>query len=255
MLTSWQTETLLILSSVALAGLGPAIELEPGVIYSHDADKPSPAFRLVRWRSGPLVAATDMRVQPEIPRLPPVPSQVSDGAPDELSQAVVAFQGATPSFTGRRISMPAAALTEAVRIRLQTVPSTTPSRARVAVLFSGGLDSAVLAALIGSLIPPDEPVDLLNVAFYSPRVVAARTSNEDPYDVPDRLTARKTLEDLRIAQVLPLPGSLSCRNMTKEHSQRHAGDCVRSTCHSRPLKRLSPSSSTCSTLTRARWTS
>jgi asparagine synthetase B (glutamine-hydrolysing) len=36
---------------------------------------------------------------------------------------------------------------------------------RVGVLFSGGIDSSVIAYIIGQLLPPDEPVDLINVAF------------------------------------------------------------------------------------------
>ena len=37
--------------------------------------------------------------------------------------------------------------------------------ARVGVLFSGGLDSAVIAALAREALPPEEPLDLINVAF------------------------------------------------------------------------------------------
>lgn len=39
------------------------------------------------------------------------------------------------------------------------------SSARVAILFSGGIDSAVIAALADRVVPPDEPIDLINVAF------------------------------------------------------------------------------------------
>lgn len=46
------------------------------------------------------------------------------------------------------------------------------SGARVGVLFSGGLDSVVLAAMLayrgaeeGSVVPEGEPIDLINVCF------------------------------------------------------------------------------------------
>lgn len=40
---------------------------------------------------------------------------------------------------------------------------------KVAILFSGGLDSAVLAAMSNNFVPLSEPIDLLNVAFEKPR--------------------------------------------------------------------------------------
>jgi tRNA(Ile)-lysidine synthase TilS/MesJ len=36
---------------------------------------------------------------------------------------------------------------------------------KVAILFSGGLDSAVLAALVDQCLPQNESIDLLNIAF------------------------------------------------------------------------------------------
>ena len=53
---------------------------------------------------------------------------------------------------------------------------------RVGLLFSGGLDSAVLAALVDRVLPPEQSIDLVNVAFQT-------TSNGQFDDVPDRLTA------------------------------------------------------------------
>jgi len=77
-----------------------------------------------------------------------------------------------------------------------SVPETTP---RVAVLFSGGLDCSVLAFLIHNLLPPTEPIDLINVAFENPRTVAAQnTKLEDVYNVcPDRITGRAGWEELK----------------------------------------------------------
>ena len=39
--------------------------------------------------------------------------------------------------------------------------------AKLAILFSGGIDSAVLTVLADRILPINEPIDLLNVAFFS----------------------------------------------------------------------------------------
>lgn len=104
-------------------------------------------------------------------------------------------------------------LEESVRRRVQCTRVSslaTPGAARIAVLFSGGLDCTVLAALAAKHVPRDEPIDLINVAFENPRAIAAAwaaappgaTIDEDqfpadPYAVPDRMTAQKSLDDLQ----------------------------------------------------------
>ena len=60
------------------------------------------------------------------------------------------------------------------------------SSARVAVLFSGGIDCMVLARLADLHMPPDQPIDLINVAF------GALAS-----EAPDRLTGREGVRELR----------------------------------------------------------
>lgn len=54
--------------------------------------------------------------------------------------------------------------------------------AKVAILFSGGIDSTVIAIICNNFIPKDESIDLLNVAFKD--------------DAPDRLTAINAYEAL-----------------------------------------------------------
>jgi asparagine synthetase B (glutamine-hydrolysing) len=101
-------------------------------------------------------------------------------------------------------------LTAAISIRTLTIPQThtynsslTELPPRIAVLFSGGLDCSVLAWLIHTLLPPNEPIDLINVAFENPRTIAAqKTKSEDVYRVcPDRITGLAGWEELcRLSQ-------------------------------------------------------
>ena len=84
--------------------------------------------------------------------------------------------------------------------------------AKLAVLFSGGVDSAVLAALADMCLPPDEPIDLLNVAFEQQQkpeqpeaqrrkaatatATKAKQSGVDRFLVPDRVSGLRTLGEL-----------------------------------------------------------
>lgn len=114
---------------------------------------------------------------------------------------------------------------------------TSSGQARVAVFFSGGIDSTVVAYLADRFVEvfprhvsilskgnrhvdPDEPIDLLNVAFENPRKITVKVEGNvhglpkrekkqklrDPldyttvkvtYDVPDRLTGLQEVEELR----------------------------------------------------------
>lgn len=82
-------------------------------------------------------------------------------------------------------------LTRALRVRLP--PTTSPPPA---LLFSGGLDSTLLATLTSALLPdPHTPIDLLNVAFQNPRI---HSHTPAPYAFcPDRITAAKSLARLQ----------------------------------------------------------
>ncbi|KIL70625.1 hypothetical protein M378DRAFT_183249 [Amanita muscaria Koide BX008] len=75
---------------------------------------------------------------------------------------------------------------------------------RVAVLFSGGIDSAAIAYFAHKHVPPLEPIDLLNVAFENPRKIRAHIQNsngtsqeEVSYRAPDRITGLQEWEELR----------------------------------------------------------
>ncbi|KAH6719067.1 asparagine synthase-domain-containing protein [Leptodontidium sp. MPI-SDFR-AT-0119] len=122
-------------------------------------------------------------------------------------------------------------LSESLNLRVQNIPLPPVydhnSHVRVAVLFSGGLDCSVLARMVHDLLPADQQIDLINVAFENPRVVQAAknaakprkasskrpkvdeqeakaTSPEDlstdvsPFEIcPDRETGRKAFRELQ----------------------------------------------------------
>jgi len=121
-------------------------------------------------------------------------------------------------------------LLESLRLRVRDIQlppdadlHTRPRRARAeddvrfAIMFSGGVDCTTMARIAHDVLPPDEPVDLLNVAFENPRVVAARNATSkkqgaevddtdptapptqvDPYTLcPDRTTGLSSFYELR----------------------------------------------------------
>ena len=92
--------------------------------------------------------------------------------------------------------------------RIQNVPRPPSTRAssnvKVAVLFSGGLDCTLLARISHDMLPIEETIDLLNVAFENPRVAAAAAekgqqpaSNSIYETCPDRVTGRAAYAELQ----------------------------------------------------------
>ena len=106
-------------------------------------------------------------------------------------------------------------LQQSLALRIENVPEppfyVKGQSAKTAVLFSGGLDCTLLARLSHDIIPLDEPIDLLNVAFENPRVAAAAAANSDNKDstssssiataiyeaCPDRMTGRSAFAELQ----------------------------------------------------------
>ncbi|XP_061142292.1 asparagine synthetase domain-containing protein 1 [Syngnathus typhle] len=103
-------------------------------------------------------------------------------------------------------------LSEAVRRRVQSLPdeSQAGERSRIAVLFSGGIDSMILAVLAHRHVPHCQSVDLLNVAFQQHEARKDSARGQKPsrsqsetqmrtamFDVPDRITGRSGLKELQ----------------------------------------------------------
>lgn len=96
-------------------------------------------------------------------------------------------------------------LRQSLALRIQNVrepPLAETSNAKIALLFSGGLDCTLLARIAHEVLPAEETIDLLNVAFENPRVVAAANkAYEQPtsaYEIcPDRITGRAAFAELQ----------------------------------------------------------
>lgn len=114
-------------------------------------------------------------------------------------------------FDSASVEMLRHRLSESLKLRVLNIPeppsTLSDSDVRVAILFSGGLDSTVLARLAHDLVPTSQGIDLINVAFENPRQVAvdktvrrAQPSLQatDVYEAcPDRVTGRKAFPQLR----------------------------------------------------------
>lgn len=79
-----------------------------------------------------------------------------------------------------------ALMIQSMKLRVDNLPGA--SDMPLGVLFSGGLDSALLAYYAHVTLPFETPIDLLNVAFQNPRI--HNMTDEDPYSsCPDRITS------------------------------------------------------------------
>ena len=88
-------------------------------------------------------------------------------------------------------------LSLAVRRRVLRVPRKSVDEASVGVLFSGGIDSVVLAALAHQHIHQSESIDLINVAFSAKPLAGKPISAYPGVECPDRLAAMLSFEELR----------------------------------------------------------
>lgn len=72
----------------------------------------------------------------------------------------------------------------------------------MALLFSGGVDCSLLAALVHRALPAGEPIELVNVAFEQPRKGGNNKGKGkevavDTYATPDRASGLAAADELR----------------------------------------------------------
>lgn len=114
-------------------------------------------------------------------------------------------------------------LLKAVQVRALTIPPTDDNRfSRIAVMYSGGVDCAVIARLLHDVVDAAEPIDLLNVSFENPRTIANAKkqglSSHSIYDTPDRVTGRQG--HMELAKACPRPWRFIEINVTHAEAQQ-----------------------------------
>jgi asparagine synthetase B (glutamine-hydrolysing) len=175
------SEKTLVLSSVSTSIHGATSEVETDGIYQVSLQGSTTFLpEVLPWDGVAALIDRDLPSNPAEP-LPIAASTVND-MKQELSASLHLRVANIPTYTPN-----------------YTLSETDENVARFAILFSGGLDCTILARLTHDLLPAEEPIDLLNVAFYNPRTVASNQSRaENPYEsCPDRITGRSSFAELR----------------------------------------------------------
>ncbi|PIB02677.1 Asparagine synthetase domain-containing protein [Cercospora beticola] len=117
-------------------------------------------------------------------------------------QRELTARSCTLDETSPSVSMLDKLLRDSLRARILGIPDpplrsqeSNFEKAKLAILFSGGLDCTVLARICHDMLPEDAVIDLLNVAFQNPR--SHKDAGEGAYELcPDRITGRASYAEL-----------------------------------------------------------
>lgn len=171
----------ILISSVSLPSLSSSSsvkEIETGGIFCMNLN--SGTVEMMLWSY----------VSTCLPSIAPVHPSFFHCSPFLTEEIVPSLSCAAPEPQIFGVSLAAtlvSVLAEAVRLRVANIPhSTAPGQANVGLLFSGGVDCMVLAALADRFLSPEQSIDLINVAF-----VGDFAGHEDFLlsTIPDRATA------------------------------------------------------------------
>ena len=160
----------------------------------------------------PLQSAAGMTVNPAVPDTALRAAIDAGGGLAEaarlpgMAAAVEQFEAVLLAAVRRRVENMPAVCAACLR---EDRPAPLCRCPRLAVLFSGGVDSMLVAAMADRCLPDHRAIDLLNVAFERPARPAAiagkprrsrpaapatsvvpETAAESEFDVPDRVTGR-----------------------------------------------------------------
>lgn len=110
-----------------------------------------------------------------------------------------------------------------IQRRLVTNRSFTAGSPRYAVLFSGGIDSLVIAAMLNNCLPEGETIQLINVAFGKDAEAIRKC--------PDRANAISGLAELRIISRAARDFELCCVDVSPEQADETLESRVRHLVH------------------------
>ena len=237
-----------ILTSVAFRA-SSFNEVEALGIYQMNLNGTSTTIGLSPWANWKSVDPTVAWTVP-IQYHPSITSTLQTLSPEKLDIAYTGIQQYLDSIEGADyVHQLQSNLEMAVSERMQAQPKLCKNcclkhnqqqqqhrciHCKTAILFSGGLDSTILALLAAkqfsdtyewnvaeNVSSSDGGLDLINVAFQQP---------DGQYDVPDRVTALQAFEEIQ--SIYPSVSlNLVLVNVTKAELQEKREDCIRDLLH------------------------